>query len=242
MKRFFFALLALFALVSTSQAAITLNGTQSSGVVSAGTSTTLTTIVVASGSNTVLMVGLVLQVGTSSPSCNWDNAVSPQAMFLIGNASGTGEQVTLFGLRNPHVGTLTLACSWTAAGSGSIGGQAFDGVDTSSDANAFKNQAANNGSSTTAFVAIVNVTGGMVVDVAGQAVQNFSNPGTAQSTIFINNSSPSVAIAMGNQSGAGTLTSAWTIGISGPWADQGVSLAPLPAAGGVTRTLMGVGQ
>lgn len=237
LKKLFAALFGLLALTGQCLGAITLNSAAGGTANFVAASTFTQSVTVGAGTNTVLVVAIGLQAGTSiltGAACTYNSVAF--ATILAGNASGNPSNF-LFAIRNPTVGTANLVCSWGGANSiTAITWQAFDGVDTSSDANAFKNANAVSGTGTVVTGPITNVTNGLVVFATSQVCcSSVTNTGTQTVPTGLNNQTGAVGIAFGyiGPTSAGSQADQWTISAGGgAWSDVGVSLAPAGTGGG----------
>lgn len=144
------------------------------------TSFNYTGITVGTGSNRALI--FVVTIGddvTAAPTgitATWDSGGSNQAMTLIisqadPSTPANGNQVFIFGLRNPTSGNKTLALSWT--NNAWIGGNAvsFTGVEQSNDGAAFPHtNTASTITNTPVSIIITSATGNWTV--GGYVTQN----------------------------------------------------------------------
>jgi hypothetical protein len=198
------------------------------------TSFNYTNITVGSSSNRALIFILGTSGGAAaatSPAATWDNGGSNQAMTLLTNVAATSDGnhgvVWLFGLRNPTSGAKTLAVSWTTASTYAACARSYNGVDQSSDANAFKNRTTN--AAATGTSASLTVTSA----VGDFAVNGFLTSGAAgsgnQTQIFLD-TNPTDDVGGQEVTGAASISFTWGIGASSPWAMVGCDIAAAAAA------------
>jgi hypothetical protein len=125
---------------------VTVNATGSFLYGALGTSQNYTGLTIASGSNTVLVVSVGWDIGSSGGttptglSMVWDSGGTNQALTQIITSdpgTHTGWHSELWGLVGPVVGNKTLALSWTTAAHPFIVGMAYDGVNQTGGATSF---------------------------------------------------------------------------------------------------------
>jgi hypothetical protein len=125
---------------------VTVNATGSFLYGALGTSQTYTGLTIAAGSNTVLVVSVGWDIGSSAGttptglSMVWDSGGANQALTRIITSdpgTNTGWHSELWGLVGPVVGNKTLALSWTTAAHPFLVGMAYDGVNQTGGATSF---------------------------------------------------------------------------------------------------------
>jgi hypothetical protein len=172
--------------------------------------------------NALLLV--VINVGggaMSAVSADWDHNGTPQSMTSIGSVSGGGtSQVFMFGLLNPHSGTLSSQINWTGSSQIIVEYMSFNGVN-STFANAFKNFASATNAAPIS-TSVTSATGNIVVGGFASAT-NFTS--TNQTQDFIDNTATTNAAAANHASGAASVTLTGNPGNVAAAAVAGVSVS-----------------
>jgi hypothetical protein len=129
-------------------------------LVDPGTSVTLSTLTVGTGSNEALYAGLSTQNSTlTSPSCSWDS----QAMTNIGTLTLSDKSsVYVYRLLSPHSGNGSLTCRWSNSVTVVLGAFAVSGVNQTTPE---RHLGTANGNSTSPSISIASASGNMTFAV-----------------------------------------------------------------------------
>jgi hypothetical protein len=185
-----------------------------------------TSFTVASGSNTVLLVRIVL-TGQAISECT-GVTYHGVAMTLIGRTNFAADRADtneMWYLKAPDVGTFNVVCTFNTTDTGcTLGIDQWDGVDQTTSIGTYVHADA---ASSTPSLAVSGATGDMIVDVLGQY-----NQGTNTSTQTLDWSDNN---ATTNDSGAGSHAAgaaSVTMGYTGTYANWWMGGVALKAAGG----------
>jgi hypothetical protein len=191
------------------------------------TSITTSNLTVGSGTNRALIAQIVWSGTTTSPSANWDQLGTPQALAQVPSAAATNTgRVELWGLVNPTSGAKQLKVSWTTSRDVYVNQLSYTGVDQTGGATSFPHgtSATGTGNNPTASVTVTSATNNAVV------AAHFS----AGSFLSVNNTQTFLDNVAANASGAGnraagaatvTLTGSISGGPSVAWIAVGCDLA-----------------
>jgi hypothetical protein len=208
--------------------------------IASGTSTTNTTLTIASGATALLAILVTGGFGTAitSPSLHWDSTGTNQAMTLLVSITNGAINTSLFGLLSPTVGAKTLAASWTNSNPAVLTAIAFNGTATDTIANAFQNSNSNSGSGTSATVTGTSAAGNINVAAAG-------NIGNSAITLAATSSTSIFSVASNNGAAGGRAPGAATVAWTGTQTTQIWTIAcvdvAVPAAT-LTWSQMALGQ
>jgi hypothetical protein len=171
----------------------------------------------------------------SAVTADWDHTVTaggPFSQTALGNANnGSAAQIYFFGLRNPIAGLKTARVSWTGPAQVSVIICSWQGLDTTSDATAFKNFNSSSGSTTSSQSVTVTSTANDAVMAAHNGVGT-SYASVNQTQIFIDNSGLTFAVVANRATGVVNPT--MTANFSGTFTtvSAGVSIAAAGGGGG----------
>lgn len=230
-------LLAAFLCVGASFGAVTKtdSGTPSSVLATAGTQLDLTTFTVTAGSSCLIAM-LTTNNTITSPSLNWDNAGTPQAMTSAGSIQNTVRD-QMFYLVNPTSGNKTLRATWTTSRIAVLGAIAFTGTDTTTCINT-ANTATNIATSAAPTVTVTSTAAGGTVAMCGTTTADPTGTTTFTQIYLRNGTNRGVAsYGLGGTSNAHNFTASASIA----WACMGVNV--IAAVSCVpSLSLLGVGR
>ena len=210
--------------------AVTLNAnTTSEAFGSAITQLDLTSLTIASGSNRALLATLLLDSANDTPTLNWDNGGTPQAMTSIGFIAAGSGRLWFFGLIAPTTGNLTLRASWSTSQGAMLHAIAFEGVDQTSVAVAFPHFTSDTQSSATPAIVITSATGNFTVGVACSS----NDPTSPTQTENFFNDQIGLSSDGSRATGAATVTHQWSL-TSTTWQTIGVDILASGGGGGPT--------
>lgn len=206
--------------------AVTFDANASADVTSnAVTSITTSNLTVGSGSNRALIAQIVWSGTTTSPSANWDQLGTPQALAAIPSAAATNTgRVELWGLVNPTSGAKQLKVQWTTSRDVYVNQFSVTGADQTGGATSFPHgtsaTATNNGPSS---VTVTSATNNLVAAVHFCA-GSFTAVNNTQT--FLDNVAANASGAGNRAAGASTVTlTGTTDGASHAWAVAGCDIA-----------------
>lgn len=243
MRRFLASILIFIGLALPCAAAVGLDAATCTPVFVSGTSGTASADNTVTSSGEALVLVVVQSDGGSAITgltAHWDPGTTNQAFTFTQSATNGSQSVWLLGLRNATVGNLNLSLSWTNTAQLVVCGQAFTGVDLTSDVTAFKNfNSATNG--TPDSVNITSPSGNYTIAGFSSSANFTSTNGTQ---IFQVNTGTTWATSGNVAAGSGTTTMTGNPG-SGSSLAAGISLGATGGGGGSTPTpeltMMGVG-
>lgn len=201
----------------------------------------------------VVTIGDDVSAAPTNISVVWDSGGTNQTMTLLTSkadpsAGANGNQVFIYGLRNPTAGNKTLAVSWTTSLWFAGNAISFTGSETSSDAAAFPHTNTATGAGTTSLsISITSAVGNWTVG----GYVSLNGTGTTNHTLWFDSSTAGLFtndnVLSQQATGAATVTftDTWT-GNAG-WGAAAIDIAAsgaTPAAAAVssaTLMMMGVG-
>jgi hypothetical protein len=189
------------------------------------TSLDLTTLGVGSGSNRALVAQVnYANASMPTPTLNWDNAGTPQAMTEIGSgiSNGVNALAQLWGLVAPTSGNKTLRWSNGASVTEVIlNAFSVTGAIQTGGIATFSNSTTNTGTSTAPSITISSVSGDMTVD-AGTGPEVISAPTKTQ--LYLDNSGTDTSGWASRADGAASNVHSWTLAGSVAWAEIGCNI------------------
>lgn len=184
---------------------------------------------VASGQNLALVICLVVDNNSQTPTMIWDNGNTNQGPNQIGAfdaITAAGVMLFLYALRAPTAGVgLLLTVNFQSASSGYVSAISFSGVDQSSDAAAFNNYVTNNGNSSTGTLTVNTASGNATVEVGASTITTGNT--TNQTRWWKDSSGGSNSGWASYALSSGTSTSFSEALSSGPgtWAENGMNIS-----------------
>ena len=213
---------------------------------SSGTSITINTLAVGSGSNRAMAVEIVWGANSTVPSgvtAVWDSGGTNQAMTLVTGTNAGSSAATaassIYALLAPTSGTKNLVISWTGSNEAHAAAVSFTGVDQTSVAVAFPHGTTNFKVGATASpcsVTVTSATGNMVVNGFFQKIGGWGTiSGTTIATDGV--TGPNQGVAFSYASGAATVTSTAAFSGSDEWGAFGCDILAAGGGGGTAYTL-----
>ena len=224
-------LLALFSTASV-HAQVTFDAASSpSGTTSSTKSWSHT--VTSSGSNRALIVGVVVQDGSSTSvnSITFNNV----NLTEVGKKSYSSSVTThLWRLVNPDTGTHTVTVTLNQAKKMITGAMSFTNVDQTTPVGTFFSESGTSSSISKNVTGVLD--GELVVDVLGTKSSPTATVGASQTQRWNENYSGDLRTAASTEAGTGTVTMSWSLSESKEWALAAVALKP-PRTAALTGTL-----
>lgn len=199
------------------------------------TTADLTAHTVGAGSNRALVAQIGWSGTVTSPTLNWDNAGTPQAMAAITGAGATNTVRTeCWGLVAPTSGNKTLRATWTTARDICLNGVSYSSVDQTGGATSFPHGTGATGTGNGVSQTMVTVTSA----VGNAAVAVMATTGTpsapTQTQTFLDSTPASESAAGARAAGAASVAFGWTNTSPIGWASAGTDILAA-AAGGATN-------
>lgn len=177
---------------------------------SAGVTTIdLTTLTIGSGSDRVLVAGLLCDKSSTPTGITivWDPAGTNQSLTAITAALESGTRyAVLFGLVNPTSGNKTLRASWTNNEQVILLGASFTGADQTGGDTTFPNGASATGAANPATINVTSAANNMVLAAFVSDGGSFTGTDTPGTNFFADNSQTIINGAASYQAGASTVT------------------------------------
>jgi PKD repeat protein len=188
-----------------------------------GTSVTLSTLTVGTGSNEALYAGLSTQGATlGSPSCSWNG----QAMTNIGGQTlSDNSSVYVYRLVAPHSGNKSLTCQWSNSATVMLGAFSVSGVNQTTPE---RNVVTSSGFSTSPSISISSASGDMSFAVGVNGGADWTN--SSQTVVWLDSSGVAWNGAASRAAGSSSNTHGFTIaeGYSLLWGLIGLDIVAAP--------------
>ncbi len=170
-----------------------------------GTSVTLSTLTVGTGSNEALYAGLSTQGATlGSPSCSWDG----QAMTNIGGQTlSDNSSVYVYRLVAPHSGNKSLTCQWSNSVTVMLGAFSVSGVNQTTPE---RNIVTSSGFSASPSISISSTSGDMSFAVGVNGGADWTS--SSQAVVWLDTSGVAWNGAASRAAGTSSNTHGFTIG------------------------------
>ncbi|HMP77294.1 MAG TPA: SdrD B-like domain-containing protein, partial [Kiritimatiellia bacterium] len=194
--------------------------------------------VVGSGDNRLMMVGVSWKPdgNTNITVARVRSGNTTNALTLVGTRLGNDQQVNIYSLLAPSVGSATVDVTFAAAHKGAVVGvSTFAGVNQSTPLGAF---ASNTGDSTAPSVSVVSAADDLVFDTVTVEKDATLSVGPAQVSRWLTAGNVNEVRGGGSTEVASNLTTtmSWTLSTSKKWVIGGVAIKPAPAGGGNSPT------